>query len=34
VDYIVKGIDLSSISSTVFDVVNQKILRQGIIKLG
>jgi L-threonylcarbamoyladenylate synthase len=34
VDYIVRGIDLSSISSTVFDVVNQKILRQGTIKLG
>ncbi len=34
VDYIIKGNDLSSISSTVYDVVNQKILRQGNIKIG
>ena len=34
VDYIVEGIDLSSISSTVYDVVNEKVLRQGIIKIG
>ncbi|MCK5387687.1 MAG: threonylcarbamoyl-AMP synthase [Candidatus Izimaplasma sp.] len=34
VDYIVKGSDLSSISSAVYDVVNKKVLRQGTIKLG
>lgn len=34
VDYIVKGSNLSSISSTVYDVVNKKVLRQGTIKLG
>lgn len=34
VDYIVKGENLSSISSTVYDVVNKKVLRQGIIKIG
>ena len=34
VDYIVEGTDLSSISSTVYDVVNQKVLRQGTIKIG
>lgn len=33
VDYIVKGIDLSSISSTVYDVKNKKTLRQGDIHL-
>jgi len=34
VDYIVKGSDLSTISSTVFDVVKKKTLRQGTIKIG
>ncbi|MCK5762045.1 MAG: threonylcarbamoyl-AMP synthase [Candidatus Izimaplasma sp.] len=34
VDYIVEGIDLSSISSTVYDVINQKVLREGTIKIG
>ena len=34
VDFIVKGTNLSSISSTVYDVVNKKVLRQGNIKLG
>jgi len=34
VDYIVKGKDLSSISSTVYDCVNNKILRQGTILIG
>lgn len=33
VDYIVEGKDLSSLSSTVFDVVHQRVLRQGEIKL-
>lgn len=33
VDYIVKGTDLSNISSTVYDVVNDKVLRQGEIIL-
>ncbi len=31
VDYLVKGNDLSSVSSTVYDIVNQKVLRQGEI---
>ena len=34
VDFIVKGTDLASVSSTVYDVINQKVLRQGIIKIG
>ena len=34
VDYIVKGKDLSSISSTVYDCVNNVVLRQGEIKIG
>lgn len=34
VDYIVKGNDLSSISSTVYDCVNTRVLRQGEIKIG
>ncbi|KFZ26985.1 MAG: Threonylcarbamoyl-AMP synthase [Candidatus Izimaplasma bacterium HR2] len=34
VDYIVKGKDLSSISSTVYDCVNNKVLRQGKIEIG
>ena len=34
VDYIVEGNDLTSISSTVYDVVNKKTLRQGTIKIG
>ena len=33
VDYIVHGKDLSSISSTVYDCVNQRVLRQGDIFL-
>lgn len=33
VDYIVEGKDLSSLSSTVFDCINGKILRQGDISL-
>jgi L-threonylcarbamoyladenylate synthase len=33
VDYVVKGTDLSSLSSTVFDCVNNKVLRQGDISL-
>lgn len=33
VDYIVKGKDLNSVSSTVYDCVNQKVLRQGDIFL-
>ncbi len=33
VDYIIKGKDLSSISSTVFDVINKVVIRQGSIKL-
>jgi L-threonylcarbamoyladenylate synthase len=34
VDYIVKGKDLSSISSTVYDCVNNKVLRKGSILIG
>lgn len=34
VDFIVKGIDLRSTNSTVYDVVNQKVIRQGVIKIG
>ena len=34
VDYIVEGTDLSSVSSTVYDTINQKVLRQGTIILG
>ena len=34
VDYIVKGKDLSSISSTVYDCVNNRVLRQGEIEIG
>lgn len=34
VDYIVKGKDLSSISSTVYDCVNNVVLRQGEIEIG
>ena len=34
VDYIIEGTDLSSISSTVYDVVNKKVLRQGTVKIG
>lgn len=34
VDYIIKGKNLSSISSTVFDCVNDIVLRQGEIKIG
>ena len=34
VDYIVKGTNLSSISSTVYDVINKIILRQGTIEIG
>ena len=34
VDYIVKGKDLSSISSTVYDCVNNRVLRQGEIQIG
>lgn len=34
VDYIVQGKDLSSISSTVYDCVNNKVLRQGTILIG
>lgn len=34
VDYLVKGTDLSSISSTVYDCVNKKTLRQGNIVIG
>lgn len=33
VDYIVAGKDLNSLHSTVFDVVNNQVLRQGKIKL-
>ena len=33
VDYVVKGKDLSSLSSTVYDCVNEKILRKGDISL-
>jgi len=33
VDYIVKGKDLNSISSTVYDCINQRVLRQGDIFL-
>jgi len=33
VDYIVKGKDLSSVSSTVYDCVNKRVLRQGDISL-
>lgn len=33
VDYIVKGMDLNSLSSTVYDVVNKKVLRQGEITI-
>jgi L-threonylcarbamoyladenylate synthase len=33
VDYIVKGKDLNSISSTVYDCVNKRVLRQGDISL-
>lgn len=33
VDFIVKGTDLNSISSTVYDVVNQKTLRKGDISI-
>ena len=31
VDYIIEGTDLTNISSTVYDVVNKKVLRQGEI---
>jgi len=34
VNYVVKGKDLSSISSTVYDCVNNKVLRQGTIIIG
>ncbi len=34
VDYLVKGKDLTSVSSTVYDVLNRKVLRQGTIYLG
>jgi len=34
VDYLVKGKDLESVSSTVYDTVNDMILRQGTIYLG
>jgi len=34
VDYVVKGEDLSSVSSTVYDCVNKRVLRQGKIKIG
>ena len=34
VDYVVKGKDLSSISSTVYDCVNNVVLRQGEIEIG
>lgn len=33
VDYLVEGKDLNGISSTVFDIENSKILRQGSIKI-
>ena len=33
VDYLVEGTDLSSLSSTVYDCVNKKVLRQGDISL-
>lgn len=33
VDYIVNGIDLNGTSSTVFDIANKKILRQGSLKI-
>lgn len=33
VDYIVKGTDLSNLSSTVYDCINNKILRKGDISL-
>ena len=33
VDYIVKGLDLNSIPSTVYDAINNKVLRQGTIKI-
>ncbi len=34
VDYIIKGEDLSAISSTVYDCVNGRVLRQGEILIG
>lgn len=34
VDFIVRGKDLSSINSTVYDCVNSRVLRQGMIKIG
>ena len=34
VDFIVKGKDLSSVNSTVYDCVNNKVLRQGEIIIG
>jgi L-threonylcarbamoyladenylate synthase len=34
VNYVVKGRDLSSISSTVYDCINDKVLRQGTIQIG
>jgi len=34
VDYLVKGKNLESISSTVYDIINKKVLRQGTIYLG
>ena len=33
VDFIVKGSDLHSIPSTVYDAINNKVLRQGSIKI-
>lgn len=33
VDYLVRGIDLSSVSSTVYDCINKKTLRNGEIKI-
>ncbi len=33
VDYLVKGTDLSSLSSTVYDCINKKTLRQGEIRI-
>ncbi|AIO17958.1 Threonylcarbamoyl-AMP synthase [Candidatus Izimaplasma bacterium HR1] len=33
VDYLVKGIDLNSISSTVYDCINKRTLRNGEIKI-
>lgn len=34
VNYVVKGKNLSSISSTVYDCVNKRVLRQGKIRIG